>query len=68
MVKIEYAVDEWDLRGRERELDAGELLRHLQRFGDEGWELAAAGFNLPPKAIGEGHVFVFRRAAEEEAA
>ena len=41
MVRIEYAVDEWDLRSRDRELDAGELLRHLQRFGDEGWELAA---------------------------
>jgi hypothetical protein len=63
MVKIEYAVDEWDLRGRDRELDAGELLRHLRRFGDEGWELAAVAFHLPLKEIGEGHVFVFRRPA-----
>jgi hypothetical protein len=67
MAKIEYAVDEWDLRGRDGELDVGELSRHLQRFGDEGWELAAAAFRLPLKGIGEGHLFVFCRAASETA-
>ena len=66
MVKIEYAVDEWDLRGRDRELDAGELLRQLRRFGDEGWELAAAAFHLPLKEIGQGHLFVFRRPAADD--
>jgi hypothetical protein len=41
-------------------------LRHLQRFGDEGWELAAAAFHLPLKEIGQGHLFVFRRPAADD--
>jgi hypothetical protein len=63
MPKIEYAVDEWDLRAREPELDAGELLRHLQEFGDEGWELATLALNIDLKNTGRGHLLVFRRVA-----
>jgi len=63
-MRVEYAVDAWDLRGRERELDAGELLRHLQSFGDEGWDLAALQLYAPLKGMGEGHLLVFRRPAE----
>jgi hypothetical protein len=63
VAKIEYAVDEWDLRGGEPELDAAELLQHLRRFGDEGWELVTISFNVELKDLGRGHLSIFRRPA-----
>lgn len=65
MSRIEYAVDEWDLRGREPELDARELLRHLQTFGNEGWELVTIGFHLDVSGGGRAHVSIFRRTTTD---
>jgi hypothetical protein len=63
--RIEYAVDEWDLRGREPTLDAGELPRHVQTFGDEGWELVTIAFNLELRGVERGHLSIFRRTTDD---
>ena len=60
---VEYAVDVWDLRGVERKPDAAAVLKHLNEFGGEGWELVWLAFNVELARDGESHLFVFKRAA-----
>jgi hypothetical protein len=62
---IEYAVDVWDLTGTEPKPDSVALLRHLNDFGAEGWELAWMAFNIDIVGHGECHLLVFKRLAPD---
>ena len=64
MLAVEYAVDVWDLTGVERKPDAAALLKHLNDFGAEGWELIWMAFNVDRARDGESHVLVFKRAGQ----
>jgi hypothetical protein len=63
---IEYAVDVWDLTGMEPTPESLALLRHLNDFGADGWELAWMAFNLDVAGHGECHLLVFKRPASPD--
>jgi hypothetical protein len=43
------------------------LLRHLNDFGTEGWELVWMAFNIDVAGHGECHLLVFKRPASHVA-
>jgi hypothetical protein len=63
VARVEYAVDIWDLSGRDPRPDAEELRQHLQRFGDDSWELVSISFDLDLARHGPSHLLVFKRSA-----
>lgn len=61
MPRIEYAIDIWDLRGLDPRPDVEALHRHLNDFGEEGWELAWMALDTNLLRRGECHLLVFKR-------
>ena len=65
MRRIEYHIDVWDLRGMEPKPDVMPLLEHLNEFGQDGWQLAVAEFNIELARHGECHLLIFTRPVED---
>jgi hypothetical protein len=65
-VRVEHAIDIWDLTGLDPRLNTSVLHDHLRDFGQEGWELVWMGLNLDiADHEGPCHVLVFKRVADE---
>jgi hypothetical protein len=62
MPEIEYAVDIWDLSGTDGRPNAEQLLEHLRKFAEEGWEFVSLSFNIDLVRHWPSHLLVFKRA------